>query len=105
MVGDKTKIEEIAASINLDLSKQTVVDELNVVASARKAVEFVSTKQAKTLMKGMIGTADFLEGCSGQGDRPENRKLLSHVAVIKSPKFDKLFYLTDGAMCCSDASG
>lgn len=99
LVGDKTKIEEIAASINLDLSKQTVVDEPNVVASARKAVEFVSTKQAKTLMKGMIGTADFLRAVLDKEIGLRTGKLLSHVAVIKSPKFDKLFYLTDGAMC------
>jgi len=86
LVGDKAKIEEIAGSIGLDLSKQTIVDEPNPIAAARKAVEFVSSKKAKTLMKGMIGTADFLRAVLDKEIGLRTGKLLSHVAIVKSEK-------------------
>jgi len=99
LVGDKAKIEEIAGSIGLDLSKQTIVDEPNPIAAARKAVEFVSSKKAKTLMKGMIGTADFLRAVLDKEIGLRTGKLLSHVAIVKSEKYDRLLYVTDCAMC------
>ena len=100
LVGDEAKIQEIAASINFDLTISCqIINEPDTIKSARVAVELVSSGVAQTLMKGIISTADFLRAVLDKEIGLRTGKLLSHVAIVKSPKYDRLIYMTDGAMC------
>lgn len=98
LFGDFASINGIANTVGLDLNGIDVVDEPSLTQAALRAVQHVSTGNAGTLMKGLIGTTDFLRAVLDKEVGLRTGSLLSHVAVIKSPRFDRLFYLTDGAM-------
>ena len=51
LVGDKEKIQEVAKSIGMDLSKYEIVHESDVKKAALKAVELVHDRKADMLMK------------------------------------------------------
>ena len=98
LVGDAHRITELASGVDLDLSRVSILDEPHILKAARLAVGLVSSGKAGILMKGLIPTADFLRAVLDREVGLRTGKLLSHVAVFKSPRYDKFFYLTDGAM-------
>lgn len=98
LVGDARRIAEVAADVGLDLSGVVVVDEPDAPKAARLAVSLVSAGEAGILMKGLVPTADFLRAVLDREVGLRTGKLLSHVAVFRSSRYDRFFYLTDGAM-------
>lgn len=98
LFGDEGIIRKLAGDVGLDLAGVEVIDETGLQMAALKAVQYVSSGKAGTLMKGLIGTTDFLRAVLDKEVGLRTGSLISHVAVIRSPKFDRFFYLTDGAM-------
>ena len=98
LVGDARRITELGSSVGLDLSGVVVMDEPDAAKAARLAVGLVSAGEAGILMKGLVPTADFLRAVLDREVGLRTGKLLSHVAVFRSPRYDRFFYLTDGAM-------
>ena len=84
LFGDEAVIRKLAADIGLDLARVEVVDETGLAMSALKAVQYVSSGNAGTLMKGLIGTTDFLRAVLDKEVGLRTGSLISHVAVIKS---------------------
>jgi phosphate butyryltransferase len=98
LVGDEEVINPMASQTGLRLSDVEVLHEPDPRIAALRAVELVSSGQAGILMKGLIPTADFLRAVLDKEVGLRTGRLLSHVAVFKSPRYDRLIYLTDGAM-------
>jgi phosphate butyryltransferase len=98
LVGDRQAIGDISASIGLDLSRMELVHEPDSSVAARRAVELVSRGAAGILMKGLIGTGDLLRAVLDKDVGLRTGRLLSHCAILKSPRYDRFFYLTDGGM-------
>ncbi len=98
LVGDEELIASMASQTGLRLSDLEVLHEPDPRIAALRAVELVSSGQAGILMKGLIPTADFLRAVLNKEVGLRTGRLLSHVAVFKSPRYDRLIYLTDGAM-------
>lgn len=98
LVGDERKIREIADEIGLDLDRVTIYDEIDVKKAALQAVKLVHDGHASVLMKGLIGTADFLRAVLNKEAGLRTGKTLSSVSVIKSPKVDRFIFMTDGGM-------
>jgi phosphate butyryltransferase len=63
-----------------------------------EAVKAVKEGRAHMFMKGLISTSDFLRALLNKEHGIPSGKLLSHVAVISSDKYDRLIFLTDAAM-------
>lgn len=97
LVGDKDKIFQISNELNMDLSEIEVIDEKNPAKAALKAVELVSSGKADMVMKGLVGTADFLRAVLNKEVGLRTSNLMSHVAVFQTPKIDRLLFLTDCA--------
>lgn len=97
LVGDKDKIFQISNELNIDLSEIEVIDEKNPAKAALKAVELVSSGKADMVMKGLVGTADFLRAVLNKQVGLRTSNLMSHVAVFQTPKIDRLLFLTDCA--------
>ncbi|NLH88319.1 MAG: bifunctional enoyl-CoA hydratase/phosphate acetyltransferase, partial [Firmicutes bacterium] len=91
-------IASMASQTGLRLSDLEVLHEPDPRIAALRAVELVSSGQAGILMKGLIPTADFLRAVLNKEVGLRTGRLLSHVAVFKSPRYDRLIYMTDGAM-------
>ena len=97
LVGDETKIQEVADNIELDLSDYEIIHEIDDKKAALMAVELVSSGKADMVMKGLVDTATFLRSVLNKEVGLRTGKLMSHVAVFEIEGIDRLIYLTDAA--------
>jgi phosphate butyryltransferase len=97
LIGNKNKIEKIAKSIKFNLSKVEIINEENPPEACRKAVQLVRDEKAQILMKGLVGTADFLRAVLNKEKGLRTGKLLSHIGFFESPNYHKIIALTDVA--------
>lgn len=98
LVGDQEKIAAIADTIGLALEKCTLVSEADPILAARKAISLVAEGQGDLVMKGKIGTADILRGVLDKEKGLRTGRLLSHVTAFEVGGFERLLFMTDGAM-------
>lgn len=98
LFGDEKKIKEIAASLNLDLTGATIMNETDDVMAVKRAVKLVHDKQADILMKGNVATATFLRGVLDKEQGLRKSDVLSHLAIFELPTYHKLIAITDVAM-------
>ena len=97
LVGDESKIKEVAASIDMDLSGYEIIHEADTMQAALKAVELVHNGKADMYMKGLIDTKSFLKSVLDKEVGLRTGKPLSHVCVFDVEGVDKLLFLTDVA--------
>lgn len=98
LVGDEEIIFAIAREIGLSLDKCQLVPEADPVVAARKAVALVASNQGDLVMKGRVGTADILRAVLDKEQGLRTGRLLSHVTAFEVKNFDRLLFMTDGAM-------
>ncbi len=97
LVGDKAKMEEIAASLNIDLSQFEIIDEPDMIEASLKAVKLVHDGKADMYMKGLIDTKNFLKSVLNKEVGLRTGNALSHVCVFEVKGIDHLLFLTDVA--------
>lgn len=97
LVGDKGKIEEVAASINMDLAGYEIIDVTDTYEAALKAVSLVHEGKADMYMKGLIDTKSFLKSVLDKEVGLRTGKPLSHVCVFEVKGIDHLLFLSDVA--------
>ncbi len=97
-IGDKKKMNEIAADKGFDLSPFKLVDEPDNARAAAMAVQMVRNKEADILMKGNLGTAILLKAVLNKEYGLRTGEQISHLAVFELPTYHKLIALTDAAM-------
>ena len=97
LVGDKAKIEEVAASIDMDLTGYEIIDIEDTYEAALKAVSLVHDGKADMYMKGLIDTKSFLKSVLDKEVGLRTGKPLSHVCVFEIKGVDHLLFLSDVA--------
>ena len=97
LVGDADKINEIAASMKMDLSGFEIIDEKDTMTAALTAVKLVHDGKADMYMKGLIDTKSFLKSVLDKEVGLRSGRTLSHVCVFEIEGVDKLLFLTDVA--------
>ena len=97
LVGDETKIREIAAQISMDLTGYEIIDEPDVIQASLKAVKLAHDGRADMYMKGIIDTKNFLKSVLDKEVGLRTGGALSHVCVFDVPGIDQLLFLTDVA--------
>ena len=97
LVGDESKIREVAASMNMDLSDYEIVNEPDHVAAAHTAVSLVHDGKADMYMKGLIDTKNFLKSVLDKEVGLRTGKPLSHVCVFEVKGINRLLFLSDVA--------
>ncbi len=98
LVGDRSRILDVAREEGLEVEESAVVDEPDDVAAAHSAVSLVSSGQADIVMKGMIHTDDFLRAVLDKETGLRAGTLMSHVFVLEDEDHDRFLLVTDGAM-------
>lgn len=98
LVGDEQKIREIAKEHALDISDIEVIDVPDSIESAKRAVMLIRKGKADFLMKGMLQTADMLRAVLDKDFGLRTGSMLSHVIIVETPLYDRLFFITDGGM-------
>lgn len=98
LIGDGDAIKAIAGEKNIDLSHYQVVHEKDLAAAAAAAVAAVRRGEAAFVMKGLLDTAVLLKAVLNKETGLNVGRLVSHVGVAESPRYHKLFLMTDAAI-------
>ena len=98
LVGNKAEILQIAREASLPVSEDSIVDEPDKAAACMKAAALVRDKKAGLLMKGFVDTALIMRAVLSSENELRKSSQISHVVVMETPGFDRLFYVTDSAM-------
>ena len=98
LVGDQELIVSYAQEVGLDLADAQLIDQPDPYLAALAAVEQVSTGQAEILMKGSVNSNTFLKAVLDKQVGLRSGKLLSHLAVVETPSFTRLLFITDGGI-------
>jgi len=97
LVGDEAAIKNILKDIDVPYDFK-IVNEPDVVESAKTAVSLVRSGEADFLMKGLLQTADIMRAVLDKENGLRTDSLISHVMVYEVPSYNKLLYLTDGGI-------
>ncbi|HPG85526.1 MAG TPA: bifunctional enoyl-CoA hydratase/phosphate acetyltransferase [Spirochaetales bacterium] len=98
LIGDLEAIRSIAAELGADLSGLRLIEEKDYARAAAAAVALVRSGEADVLMKGVLDTSILLKAALNKEVGLNAGRLTSHVAVIESPHYHKLFIVTDAAI-------
>jgi len=98
LFGDKAAIEQAAKKAKVDIKGWEINDIKDMAEASKAAVKAVSSGKADFLMKGLVSTSIFLKAVLDKEVGLRTGRLLSHVAVMESKFYPKLFLLTDGGM-------
>ncbi|HRW24282.1 MAG TPA: bifunctional enoyl-CoA hydratase/phosphate acetyltransferase [Spirochaetia bacterium] len=98
LIGDLDAIRAIAAGLGADLTGLRMIEEKDYTKAAAAAVALVRSGEADVLMKGVLDTAILLKAALNKEVGLNAGRLTSHVAVIESPHYHKLFIVTDAAI-------
>lgn len=97
LVGNETKIKEVAASVNVEISDFEIVNVEDDIEASLAAVKLVHDGKADMYMKGLIDTKHFLKSVLDKEVGLRTGKPLSHVCVFDVEEIDHLLFLTDVA--------
>lgn len=97
-VGDTAAIGEICQQQGIDCGMFEMEHVPDVRMAARRAAELVRQGTAQVLMKGLVGTADFMRAVLNKSEGLGTGELLSHVVVFEASGYDRLMVITDPAI-------
>jgi len=92
LFGDARKIESL---IPPDVAAFEIVDSQN---PADDAIKHIHAGRADLLMKGRIQTGELLRAILDKETGLRQGELLNHIAVIESPYYHKLLFISDGGI-------
>ncbi len=92
LFGNKRKIESLFPP---DSPGFEIVDSQN---QALDAIRYIQAGKADLLMKGKIQTGDLLKAVLDRDTGLRKGELLNHIAVIESPHYHKLLFISDGGL-------
>jgi phosphate acetyltransferase len=98
LVGPRHKINNVAASINLDITKYEIVDTLHSHMAATLSVEMARKGDIDAIMKGALHTDELMAEIvhKDRGLRTDRR--MSHAFLMSVATFHKPFVITDAAL-------
>jgi len=99
LVGDKSKMEQVAKEHSINLSKFEIINIEDEVEAAVEAVKIVGSNKADLLMKGSVKTAEYMKAILHReyGLLPAG-SLLCHIAALEIPSYHKLLIISDAAI-------
>jgi len=98
LVGPRTRISALAATLALDIANLEIVDTPHSHASAAKAVELVREGQADALMKGSLHTDELMAAVVNKDTGIRTARRISHVFIMDVPTYPKPLFITDAAV-------
>lgn len=98
LVGDAVAIRSICQQQGIDCGLFELEDVPDVRMAARRAAELVRRDVAQVMMKGLVGTADFMRAVLNKTEGLGTGGLLSHGVVFEASGYERLMVLTDAAI-------
>jgi phosphate butyryltransferase len=101
LIGNQKEIESMIHSAGYDRNSFHIIDSNDDELSSYKALELIRNQQADILMKGLIDTKILLKAVVNKELGIREARILSHVGLISFDDFDRILFVTDGAMLIS----
>ena len=98
LVGRRERIEKLASKNGIDIGEFEIHQEENGFSATLRCCELVKRGEAHFLMKGSVGTAQFMKAILDKEKGLATGRLLSHVAVFEISTYPKLLMVTDAAI-------
>jgi len=98
LVGDVAEIRKNCEQLGIDVGLFELENEPDPRLAARRAAALVKQGSAQVLMKGLVGTADFMRAVLDKTEGLGTGRLLSHVVAFEPAGYDRLLLLTDAAI-------
>ena len=98
LVGPREKIQSVASSAGINVTKFQIVDAPHSHASAAKAVELLREAKAELLMKGSLHTDELMGAVVSRDGGLRTARRISHAFVMDVPTYHKVLIVTDGAI-------
>ena len=97
LLGDRSEIEKIASSQDIDLTGHEIVDIADTTEAAQASMEMVRAGEVNALMKGVIPTPDFMRIGFKNGLKREGR-IISHLPAFDHEKTGRLLMISDSGI-------
>ena len=98
LIGDKDAIVQAAEKVGFAVDDDKIIHADTAEEAAQTAVSLIREGKADILMKGQLPTATLLKAVVDKEHGIRQGGLMSHVAVLESPNYHKLMFITDGGM-------
>jgi len=98
LIGDETKIHQIAEECEVDISDMQIVHEVDTERASRMAITLVARSEAHVAMKGKVDTATFLRAALDRDLELRTGRLISHVAVFDMKSLGRLLLASDAGV-------
>lgn len=92
LIGDQANIQSLISGVE---TKFEIIDSR---MPAETAVALINQGQADLMMKGKLPTGDLLKAVLNRETGLRKGELLNHIAVIESPSYHKLLFISDGGI-------
>jgi len=98
LIGNKEKITRILEERGIEFKSPVLIESPTPEDSAMIGVGLVREKTASILMKGKIATPTLLHAVLDRASGLRTGRILSHVACLEVPGFDRFIFVTDGGV-------
>ena len=98
LIGDKNKILEKAATVELDVAKIKLLSAADDYQAVELATSLVNQGEADCIMKGHIHTDDFLRGLIDKEKGVRGQGFMTHIFHMTVPNSDRPLLITDAAI-------
>jgi phosphate butyryltransferase len=98
LIGSADKIRGLSKENKIDPKYFEIVDEPDGFKASLLCCQLVNQGKAALMMKGLVGTAPFMQAILDKEKGLTTGRLLSHLAVFEIPSYPKLLMLTDVAI-------
>ncbi|MCC8161618.1 MAG: bifunctional enoyl-CoA hydratase/phosphate acetyltransferase [Lachnospiraceae bacterium] len=98
LLGEKNAIRKAAEAANMTVCEEDILDAPDKKEACRRAALLARDGKADLIMKGNIDTASVMKAVLNREMNLRKNSLISHVAVMEAPGYDRLFYLTDSSI-------
>jgi phosphate acetyltransferase len=98
LVGPASKIANVAAKHNINISGYEIVDAAHSEEAAAKGVELIHAARGEILMKGSLHTDELMRSVTAKGTGLRTDRRISHVFVMDVPTYAETIFITDAAI-------
>ena len=93
LTGDPTRIRELAASLEVDITRFEIIEEDS--DSARRAVQCVREGRARLLMKGQIPTPSLMKAVLDKNEGLRTNRTICQMVLMEIERDQRRFLMTD----------
>lgn len=98
LIGNAAEISRLCQNQGFDPQAFTVENIPDGRLAAKRAAKLVREGQAGVMMKGLIGTADFMRAVLNKEEGLGSGRLISHIAAFEAPIYGRMMLLSDAAI-------